>query len=847
MPGDIEKAKRELRFAKSTADDKRWDQLEPKLAAIEAALEGVPDAEKAPVAAEVAAMREKMLKGLREEKAARLEREIKRNLSAADDELKRGYDESPQIPKTIARLESAEAKEVLTPEAIAAFQAEIAALQARSKKGAPPPPPKPAAVATPSGADAEKAKRELRYAKSTADDKRWDQLEPKLQAVEAALAGVPEVEKAPIAAELAALRQKMLQGLREEKAARVDRELKRYLSAAADEFKRGYDESPQLAKAIERLASAEAKEVLSAEAVAGFQAEIDVLRGKSKKPVPSAPPPAPAAGSAAAPPATKSVPAPTAPVENEQAKAIEKDIARTLRFAADEVGRNPMQAGSGISRAEARLDSDEAKANLPPEVLASLQAQAADLRAKFDAAVRDDKRATLEGFIERYIRQGESDISHNRRSAADMLRKAAERITKEDAKDLLSAEAVARFRAEIERVRGLLAAADKKAALDGALPLLGELEERTAKPIFDGSQPAWRAIGDLDSLKSRVRGALSELSPDDADVKNVEKRLAAVDDRISTATAKLDREQAHGRVEQSWEIERQAVAGWEDEKAAEGAYELPKTALALRRLSWFLADKDLRKIGEAHPGDKPIQAIFAEATKARDAALAKLHAAFNGLLERLEKGPRPSNRFDLEKPSHLAGSAGSDFEGTPHKDANVARAKKLDQRWEKEIEADRKARQKKYDELSVEAAAAWPKILAGLKVETDFDPQDRGAKGKTVLIRGLRNRIGWDFSGPYDFAIWVNEIPVIGNFEKPVQEAVNEACKKTGLSIDDHTDWDAVIEVGGPGRIKLRTQIIVRDRSNLEIGKIEEWRPVDALTCKVVALRAGPAAAGPKG
>jgi len=115
-----------------------------------------------------------------------------------------------------------------------------------------------------------------------------------------------------------------------------------------------------------------------------------------------------------------------------------------------------------------------------------------------------------------------------------------------------------------------------------------------------------------------------------------------------------------------------------------------------------------------------------------------------------------------------------------------------------------------------------------------------------VLVQGLRNRIGWDFGGPYDFAIWMGDVPVIGNFSKPVASAVNEACEKTGLALDDHTDWDAVIVLGGPGMIKLRTQIIIRDRGNLEIGKVEEWRPVSAVTCEVVALRAGPAAAGPK-
>ena len=76
---------------------------------------------------------------------------------------------------------------------------------------------------------------------------------------------------------------------------------------------------------------------------------------------------------------------------------------------------------------------------------------------------------------------------------------------------------------------------------------------------------------------------------------------------------------------------------------------------------------------------------------------------------------------------------------------------------------------------------------------------------------------------------------------------MNEACGKTGMGIDDHTDWDAVLVVGGRGNIKLRTEIIIRDRGNLEIGKVEEWRVVDAVTCTVVALRAGPVAVGPKG
>src|SRR6185436_18782763 len=205
----------------------------------------------------------------------------------------------------------------------------------------------------------------------------------------------------------------------------------------------------------------------------------------------------------------------------------------------------------------------------------------------------------------------------------------------------------------------------------------------------------------------------------------------------------------------------------EDESAGDAkapTYDLPKTAQAVWRVGHFLNDTDIQSIGAEHQGDKEIQAILAEAKKIRESAIAKLHAAFIAMIGFLEKQPRPSNRFDLEKPGHLAAQASGHFDGTPH-EANAGRAKALGDRWQAEIEADRKARQAKYDALSAEAAAAWPKIVAKIKAEEAFDPTDSGAKGRTVLIQGLRNRIGWDFSGAVDFAIWVDNTPVVGNYD----------------------------------------------------------------------------------
>ncbi|HZE96095.1 MAG TPA: hypothetical protein VE981_03630 [Planctomycetota bacterium] len=933
--GDLEKAKRELRYAKSTADDRRWDQLEPKIAIIEEALKGVPEAEAAPVLAELNPMKEKMLNGIREEKAGRIEsdvtravayaadeiarnpsqgesyiaraatkldsddakqslapekmqrfraqiaelkakadaglrqekagsieREIRRGISAAADELNRGYKESPNLQKAAARLDSPEAREVLTADSVAKLQAEIAPLQAKSGGSPPPPPPPPKPAPAAASAGNEKAgpieadvTRNLRNGAEemlrnpSQGESYLERAVAKLDTDDAKQNLAPETMQR-LRAQAADLQAKIDAAKRKEKAGSIEREVRRILDAVAEELKRGYTESPQLPKAIARVGSAEAHDVLAADTLAKLQAEIAALQaqfGGSAAP----PPPKPAASTSTPPTeAPRPTPAATlAPVVNEQARRIEADLNRTLGYALDELSRNPMQSESQIARLTTKLESDDVKQNLPPETVERFRGQVADLRAKFEASRKAEKARVLEDFINRFLRNAESDIDHNLRSAEDMLQHAIERIKKDDVKELCTPESIARFRSEIARIDGVQAAARKQTAISRALPILKELEERVARPIFDGSKQEWQIMGDLESLKTRVRSSVSDLPKDDADVKGIEARVAAVETIIASATVKLGREQSHQRVVDVWEIERKAIEGWEAESGGEAGsptYEMPKTSQVVRRLTWFQNDATLQQIAAEYKDDKEIQGLLGEARKIRETAIAKLHAAFNALLAFMEKQPRPSSRFDLEKPSHLAGRAGSDFEGTPHQEVNLQRAKALGDRWEKEIEADRKARQAKYDELTAQAAAAWPGILSRIKAEDEFDPLNSGSKGRTVLLKEIRNRIGWDFSGAYDFAIWVGETPVVGNYDKTVTAAVEAACEKTGLGIDDHTDWDAVIVVGGPGKIKQRFNLVVRDRNNLEIGKIEEWRPVDCVLCTVIALRAGPAAAGPK-
>jgi hypothetical protein len=650
-----------------------------------------------------------------------------------------------------------------------------------------------------------------------------------------------------VLAEIAPLRELMAKALREELASRIEREIKRTLGYAEE------GSETHLEKAINRLAQPDAQESLAPEVIQNIQAEIAKIQAKLGIAV--SPPPAPTARiepreapspQAAAKPAA---PAPTpAAALSDDARAIESDVARMLMFAAEDVERDPDRAESRIEKATARLDSPEAKQHLPAELMARLKSQVAEMQAKTEGGRKARRSPGSKSRSRASSDQPRSHFEQRPWMAESQLKHALERLESEEMKRTLPAQTMERLRGEISQLSAGVVEALRKSALEHALPVLQELEQRVSVKFFDDHQPAYRVLGDLDYLKARVRGSLERLPSDDAEVRAIEARLAAVDERIAEACAALDAGQARARVDEAWRIEREAIAGWEDEQHPAGAkaLEMPKSALALRRLTQFLADNELARIRDAHRTDGDLQSPFAEAERIRHEAAARLDAAYQATLMTLESGPRPANRVDLEEPARLAASARSALEGTQFAEPNATRASALMSDGRRKSPPIARRVRRNIKNCPTVANAAWPAIASAIKADEGFDPADSGARGRTVRFNGIRNRIGWDFSGRYDFAMWVGDVPVVGNYDERVTAAVNDACERAGLPLDDHTDWDVVFTVGGRGKIKQRFRVTVRDRNQREIGTIEEWRPVDCVMCEVVALRAGPVAVGPE-
>jgi hypothetical protein len=273
---------------------------------------------------------------------------------------------------------------------------------------------------------------------------------------------------------------------------------------------------------------------------------------------------------------------------------------------------------------------------------------------------------------------------------------------------------------------------------------------------------------------------------------------------------------------------------------------MPKTLHAVRRVHDWL-NGSIREDLEKYRELDAVRAIVSEANALYDAAATKLHRAFGRLMDDGECLRTPSDRRELDKPQRLVNGTPGWFEKTKYLQGNVDRAKQLYAKWEAAIDKLDREGLELYRKMEAEAATKWPEILKTLKIEEGFDPKNAAAfRNKTILLRSVRNRTRWDFDGQYDFAMHVDGIPVAGTYDLKIRNALGEAARRTRQPVDDHIDWDVVGVVEGTGTINERFEKDMRIKDTSEKLKVEGTTPKPCLLLRIVALRAGPVAIGPR-
>lgn len=535
------------------------------------------------------------------------------------------------------------------------------------------------------------------------------------------------------------------------------------------------------------------------------------------------------------------------PAEARRISAAERQLAKARADMA--LGYTlPASIEATIQDAERYLAGLAAKHQWP--LLAEIEALRAQLAGTATAATTD--LACVEGELDRHLASAESNLETDPQRSSAALQRFAERIGTDQALELLTADAIVRYVDRAADLTAALAESIKSRALGRALPLLRQLEQRLAtEPFADLDQPAaQRATSELRALRHRVQAAISTVPTDDPDIRAVQDRLRLADRTIDQAGAAWGKALLELLVDTSWDAIRVDIAGWQGEADTLVAGlldepDMPKTRSAIQRIRFLLEDAPMAGSPASHAVDPATGAAYREAAEVLDCAGAQLSAAYTTVLDEAEKIPTPTRSVELDRPDRLARAAEAALRGTPYQGPIVARARELDARWKAEVAALTHGRQELSDRLSAQAALAWPAIVAATGAVAGLDPLDPAARGRAVLLAGVYNRAGWDFAD-YDFATRLAGTPVCGNYDPRVLRALEQAWYELDLDVTDRLPWDVVAMVEGPGTIDQRTIVTVRDRdTNLEIGKLEEWRRTGCVRLRIIGLRAGPVAAGP--
>src|SRR4051794_7440951 len=498
---------------------------------------------------------------------------------------------------------------------------------------------------------------------------------------------------------------------------------------------------------------------------------------------------------------------------------------------------------------------------VPDAEKAPIQKEIAAIRTQAAPQVKAYKAKGITDPVGRYIDSAASELQAVPDRALSDLKEASDRLNSEDGKKYVDPATAKALQGRIAGIQQMAMKAVKGRVLQNVNPLLADLEKQVAADPFKGkdSREMYNIGQSLNALASRVRGGIRDLPADDPDVKSINIRLAAIDKKIESAAGASEKAGEIANVVKYWAGTKEAFAGWEQETAvptwqqfthesSQGMSEMqmPKTVQALHRAQGWLAENQVKAAQAKYGTDPAFKPTVDEATKTVEQAGAKLNGAYNKLLDEAEKLPTPDDKYFRSKPEDMAKNAERWFKDTKYMDANVARAKKLHEKWEGAVAAAEAGRQAQFKQMVAEAAAAWPKLDSSVSAEDGFNPAEADKwKGKTIRLKQIENVSGSVYTATYDFAAKINGLPVAGNFAPNIKAVLDDVYEKTGMRAGDDP-WDVIAVVEGPGKINERTRDQVLDGTRT-IATINGTRPVDCTIVRVIGLHAGPVAVGPNG
>ncbi len=466
---------------------------------------------------------------------------------------------------------------------------------------------------------------------------------------------------------------------------------------------------------------------------------------------------------------------------------------------------------------------------VPVDAAAPVRSMASELRGKLAHLLAEESARKAAGEITRHLNRADSDIDSLRvESAVSSLDHVSQRLQEPEIRAGLSAEEIKKYEARTAELRARLTSGIKADALDRARAPLFDLEEMTKGDAFAGlaEREAHDRMRGLHHLRTRVLGGLRPIPDGDTDAAAILARVFATDHKLDTAFTEWSKPHIELAIAKSWASNEVDVAGWNAESDASDPAlvlepRLPKTLLAIQRA---------RLLG----GDPAAQRVLADAS-------AKLAAAYARVLDAAERVDTPTSQLVIVRPAQLAVAATAAFAGTPHAASIVGRAHKLDERWKAAIVASLKQRQESYDRLAADAELKWPRLREAFSTY----PADAGyvEPGNILRLDRVYNRCGWNYSNrDCHFATNVNGLIVAGKYEAHVLAALDKAWNEHKLDVTDRIPWNVLGVVDATGRIDARARAAFKDDSGAALGTSDPWIPVECVRVRIIGLHAGPVA-----
>jgi hypothetical protein len=442
-----------------------------------------------------------------------------------------------------------------------------------------------------SAGDVAKAKRNLLSARSSAESGRWADLDPNMKKAAAEMEGLSDAQKAPLLAEIDAIKTLVTKSVEEDVTKRLDR------AAKAAEPKMGKLDTD---RALMRLNSDEAVNYADPAVIKKLRERLATMTGDATaKTAPPPPTPAPSTGK----------PAPTGDL-----------LAATVRV---RQARGYLNQGDPNFAEQAVLQAMKLLETVPEAdqapVMADLAALNKDIEAAFLKAQRDEEFRRVDSQVSRWVGTAENAIQSGIVSSYEWHDKSDKLLQTNDVHTYLDAELIKKYQARVAAARVKMRAHNKAVALDRSADILKELEEKVAADPFKGldEQEAYKVYSKLQSLSIRVETEFRHIPQDDADIKAVFDRLAAANAKAEAAGGKWGIEKMQEKFTARWEYTSNPFAGWEVEKldtkeAAKGRVEgLSKTIQAIRGITYWLNERDVKETLAKHKDDKVVAATAA--------------------------------------------------------------------------------------------------------------------------------------------------------------------------------------------------------------------------------------------